>query len=109
MNASLSVPLISVTCFARRGQAKVVIEPAQHSVKFPQFYPLEDPDDILAREELEDDTRYSLIDCVPFPYDDISAAMLTFTNLKCCKRRLYASPCKMPHAVVTRMYVLSIA
>ncbi|KAI0226630.1 hypothetical protein LSAT2_022919 [Lamellibrachia satsuma] len=39
--------------FLLKGQAKIVIDPAHHPVQYPQFYPLEDPDEILAREEME--------------------------------------------------------
>ena len=36
-----------------RGQAKLVVEPSQHSHQYPQLYPLQDPDDNLTDDEDE--------------------------------------------------------
>ena len=36
-----------------RGAARVTIEPSSHETQYPQLYPLQDPDDVIAREELQ--------------------------------------------------------
>ena len=36
-----------------RGQAKLVVEPSQHSHQYPMMYPLEDPEDMLTDDEDE--------------------------------------------------------
>lgn len=47
--------------FLARGQAKLVIDPSHHELQYPQFYPLEDPDELLlALEEAEEDGALQL-------------------------------------------------
>ena len=36
-----------------RGSARVTIEPSSHETQYPQLYPLQDTDDVIAREELQ--------------------------------------------------------